>query len=374
MHSWVEIDSKALIQNYTFFCNLVGKQRLIPVLKANAYGHGMLQVYQCLKSTGLQAGLAVNYLCEAMELRKDGFSGRIIIVGPLLADELETSYTAGVEITIGCPILLAAWIRTTRRSKVHVKFDTGMGRQGFDPEKAPELAKTLKPWWHLVAGVSTHFANVEDVSDTSYACHQLERLRFAAKAFIREGFRVVTHAASSASSMLLKESHLDLCRVGISMYGLWASALTRVSWFKLHPAPLPLRPVLSWRTRVTRVRELGAGEFVGYGCTFRAPSRMQLAVLSVGYFEGYPRLIGEHPAWVLIRGRRCQILGRICMNMMMADTTHLTGLTPGEQATLIGKDGEEEITAETLARWSSTINYEAVTRINPILPRKITPG
>ena len=372
MHSWIELDREALLANFRFFSELLGPQRVVPVLKANAYGHGLKEVYQILSETGFPGGVALNYLSELAQLRAFGFKGRVVIVGPLLSDELDLAFSLNAEITLGCPELLQAWTDMKDKPYAYLKFDTGMARQGFPPEDALALAEGLSQWKASLLGLSTHFANVEDVSDTRYPDLQLNRLKEAREVFLKAGFQVKTHAASSASSLLISDSHLDFCRVGISMYGLWPSSVTRMSWLTLHGKLAPLRPVLSWRTKVTRVRQLKRDEFVGYGYTFRAPGEMTLAVLSVGYFEGYSRVIGDHQAWVLIKGTRCRILGRICMNMMMVDVSHLSEVNPGDRATLLGQCETEEITADTMASWLGTINYEAVTSINPLLRRIVT--
>ncbi|MCB9228746.1 MAG: alanine racemase [Deltaproteobacteria bacterium] len=373
MHNWIEIDQDALKENYRYFCHLLGADKVVPVLKANAYGHGLRQVYQCLADAGLRGMIGVNDLSEASELRELAFDGPILILGPLLEHELKKAAELQTDLTIGSPWLLKAWMDSSPRCRAWLKFDTGMGRLGFSADEAPRLATALAPYQSELAGISTHFANVEDVSDTSYPRKQLARLEQAREVFRKAGYQIRSHAASSASSLLMKESHLDLCRIGLSMYGLWPSGLTRMSWINLHgTAPLPLRPVLSWHSRVVHVRTLAAGDFVGYGCTFRAPSAMQAAVLPVGYSEGYARSAGEGQAWVLIRGTRCRILGRICMNMMMVDVTHLQQICPGEQVTLLGTNGAETISADTLASWFGTINYEVVSRINPGIPRHLS--
>jgi alanine racemase len=159
--------------------------------------------------------------------------------------------------------------------------------------------------------------------------------------------------------------------VGISLYGQWPSELTRVSYLQQNSALLSLSPVLSWKTEVDSLKDIAKGSYVGYGCTFRAPQAMRLAILPVGYAEGYPRLAGENKAHVLLQGSRCQIIGRICMNMMMIDVSHLDNVLPGEEVILIGQDGDEILSGADLGDKSRTIDYEILSRLHPDIPKKI---
>jgi alanine racemase len=188
--------------------------------------------------------------------------------------------------------------------------------------------------------------------------------------FESAGMKVIRHAASSASSLLMKSSHFELVRLGISLYGVWPSQLTKVSYLQLNAKVAALKPVLSWKTEITTLKKVHAGQYIGYGCTFRANREMDIAVLPVGYNEGYPRLAGEGSAYVLIRGERCPIVGRICMNMMMVDVTHTSAnLKLGDEVVLIGRCAEETISASDLGNWSKTIHYEIFTKLHPDIPR-----
>jgi alanine racemase len=214
---------------------------------------------------------------------------------------------------------------------------------------------------------------VEDVSNHTFAERQLALFAKARTVFADEGFALSAHCAASASALLLPESHLDMVRLGISLYGLWPSALTKLSsCADRQHSPSSLKPVLSWRTRISMIHHIERGEFVGYGCTFKASHPMELALLPVGYFEGYPRLAGNHGgSHVLIKGQRCPLLGRISMNMMVVDVSGISGVEVGTIATLVGSDGPEQVSAEDLAGWAQTISYEVMARINPALPRQI---
>ena len=216
----------------------------------------------------------------------------------------------------------------------------------------------------------SHFACVEDFSRQDSAKQQIKVLESAQKIFKKENINIKYHIAASAASLLLPKSHFDMIRVGISLYGFWPSLTTKTSYESNISTKTPLTPALSWKTKIASLRKISPGQAVGYGHTFTASSHMQIAVLPVGYFEGYPRLAGsDKQAHVLIKGQTCSIVGRICMNMMMVDVSKISNPTVGEVVTLIGKDKKEEITAEQIAQWAQTIQYEIVSKLNPKIPR-----
>ena len=293
--------------------------------------------------------------------------------GPYTKDMYAAAVTADAEVFLGHEEALVHFLSTDGGLKVHIEFDTGMSRQGFAPANAAEIARRLKAKSAQVVAVAMHFANVEDVQEHEYADLQLKNFESARTAFTAAGLNVMAHAASSASCLILDSSRYDLERVGISLYGLWPSQATRLSFINLHKKPFELKPVLSWRTKITSTLPVAAGQYIGYGCTYRANHDMKIAVLPIGYYEGYPRSISGSPAYVLIKGQRCPIVGRICMNMMMVDVTNLATpdtLNIGDVATIIGADGKETIHAADLAGWAGTIHYEIVTQIHPAIPRR----
>lgn len=370
MLSVIDIDASALRHNYRQFVKLAGHERIVPVLKANAYGHGLALCYQALAAENLP-WIGVNYLEEARTLRDCGYDGRILVVGPAVTRELGLAEELAADLVIGNAVMLDAWAQRLTPCKVHIKFDTGMSRQGFAPEEAASILPVLLAHKQKIVGIATHFANVEDVTDSGYAEEQLRRFALAVSAFRQAGLKPLVHASSSASALLMKEARFDLDRIGISLYGVWPSAVTRVSFLQINEASVDLRPVLSWKTEVTTVKSVAAGQFIGYGCTYRAIRDMRIAVLPVGYYEGFPRIAGDRPSYVLIRGERCPIVGRICMNMMMVDISHLAQVSMGDAVTLIGTDGNETLHAQEVAAWAQTIHYELLSRLHPDIPRRL---
>jgi alanine racemase len=371
MLTWIEISGEHLRQNLRAFSKIMGPQRLAPVLKSNAYGHGLKEVYRALAGEQLE-WISVNYVNEGEQLRAAGYSGRVLVVGPFIPHEIEAAYRANLDLFLGHHEGLSAWLASRVKPKVHIEFDTGMGRQGFRPDDAGMVADLLLAHKDHVKGVCMHFANVEDVTEHEYARLQLAKFAGVKQEFLRRGMQCISHAASSASVLILEDSRFDLARFGISLYGFWPSQATRLSYMQLHGGLVDLKPVLSWRTKITSLNRVSHGQYIGYGCTFKARHDMTIAVLPVGYFEGYPRMASGGQAYVLIHGERCPIVGRICMNMMMVDVTDLASkVSVLDDVTLIGRDGLETILASDVATWAQTIHYELVTRLNPAIERRI---
>lgn len=373
MRTWIEIDEQALLHNYKMFSALAGSAAAVmPVLKSNAYGHGLKEIFSALqKAPTAPSWLGVNYLEEANTIRQAGFAGRILVVGPTAPQAMTTALASNAEVFLSSSEQLQAWLSLAKKPLVHLKIDTGMSRQGFYLEDLGTILPLLKKHKDLVVGLCSHFANVEDVLSQDYANLQLQRFQQASAHMQAAGFTALRHMASSSSALILPESRMNLIRIGISLYGLWPSKATRISYLQLHPQGPELRPVLSWRTEIAQLKTVKAGTFVGYGCTYRATHDLRLAVLPVGYFEGYPRLAGSANAYVLIKGQRCPILGRVCMNMLMVEVTHVPNISSADIATLIGQDGPERIDASLLGDWAQTIHYEIVTQINSALLRRV---
>ncbi|MBD3869476.1 MAG: alanine racemase [Acidobacteria bacterium] len=374
MLNWVEIDATALRNNLKLFREKIGgKVELAPVVKSNAYGHGMLTV------TGLCQDLAdrlcVNSLGEAAALRRAGVELPIVVMGYVEQDDLAELVEMDLQpVVSNLPTLdrLAAEAgRQSRTVKVHLKAETGTHRQGA-------ARRDLQPFVERIAaspglaleGLSTHYANIEDTTDHSFATAQIATFGAARKAV--EGWHgkpvPVCHTACSAATLLLQETHMDLVRIGIALYGLWPSRETLVSC-RDEGGELPdLRPVMTWKSRIAQIGTVEEGSYIGYGCTYRTTRESKIAVLPCGYNEGYDRRLSG-VGHVLIRGRRAPVRGRVCMNMTMVDVTDIPDAGLEDEAVLLGAQDDERISAEQLSGWCGTIPYEVVTRVNPALPR-----
>lgn len=368
----IELSQKALRQNVELYRRLAPESLFMAVIKSNAYGHGVPAVVEALR--GSVDWYGVNSLEEAREVRRYDGKTPILVMGsvdrhPDLAGALKD--LNGVTVVVSNVEGMEGLQVASPGTPFHLKVDTGMSRLGTRGEELEEVMRYLGerpglPW----TGMMTHFADVEDVTEQDFARKQLS-LFLEAKELAQKsaaGRSLVYHAAASAAALVLPESRLDMVRVGISLYGLWPSRSTRISLLHLTGEKMDLHPVLSWKAPVVYLHRVGPGATVGYGRTFRVQRDTLVAVIPVGYNEGYSRVLSNR-AFVLLHGKRARILGRVCMNMMMVDATGIAGIKPGDMAVLIGSEGEEEVSADELADLASTINYEIVTKIHPDLPR-----
>jgi len=372
--SWLEVSGARLAHNLALFRRTLGPSTgIAAVVKANAYGHGVAQVVPVLEALGVEM-YAVHSLPEALEVRQAGGSRPILIMGYLTPQQVASLQDPGMHVLVSSPAVLEALAKRGAELgvawPVHLKVDTGTHRQGVVVEEVEDLARKAKTLGLSVVGIATHFANIEDTTDHSYAFAQLSRFRRALASCERVcGTLAYVHCACSAAALLFRETDFTMVRLGISLYGHWPSRETYLSWLLAHGRDgLRLAPVLAWRAVVGQVKPVGAREPIGYGLSYRTTRPTLLGVLPVGYAEGYPRALSNRGA-VLVRGERAPVLGRVCMNITMVDLTDVPGAAEGDVATLLGCDGEETVSAETLAELAGTIAYEILARLSPRLPR-----
>jgi alanine racemase len=373
---WVEIDRAALAHNIRVFRRLIGSERkLLAVVKANAYGHGLVEVSRLALGQGVD-WLGVHSLEEALALRSAGLDAPVLILGAVALADLRAAVEADVRLTVYNPETVDRLADISRRlgtqARVHLKVETGTNRQGVAERDLLSLARRIRKSRGLVLeGLSSHFANIEDTTDPSYPDFQLENYKRAAALLESHGFSIpVKHMSCTAATILFPGTRFDLARVGIGLYGLWPSKETYLSRLHLHLTPLKLKPVLSWRTRVVQVKSVAKGRFVGYGCTYRTTRPSRLAVLPVGYSDGYDRKL-SNAGHVLIRGRRAPVRGRVAMDFILVDVTDIPAARLEDEVTLLGRSGRESISAEQLAALVGTISYEILARINPLLLRRV---
>lgn len=322
---------------------------LMAVVKADAYGHGMLQTARNALSAGA-SWLAVARVEEGVLLRRAGITAPILVLGASLEEELPAGIAHGLTLTLtSLPSLQAMQheaVQQGRTCDVHLKLDTGMGRIGLRTEaEVQEVLCALKACPAVrLTGVFTHFADA-DGTDEQYTRMQLARFQALTAPLPPD---VLRHCANSAAIHRFPEAAMDMVRAGISMYG-----------YPPVKTPLALHPVMDWRTAVTHVKTVQPGEKISYGCTFTADKPMRLATIACGYGDGYHRHTSGR-AEVLLHGRRCPVVGRICMDQMMADVSALRDVQPGDEVILVGTAEDESITAEELAAWCDTISYEVL--------------
>jgi len=378
LNTWIELSESAYAQNISFFRSLIPqKTELSAVVKANAYGHGLKEIVKLADRNGADS-LCVHTIEEALQIRKEGFKKDILIMGPVPPALLPVAVESDLRLVLFDLTILEHLDRISREKnkhvRVHLKLETGTYRQGIEADEILAFLEKLKKAPQVVLeGAYTHFANIEDTTDHTYAFLQLERFESMVSQIRQSGFPdIKKHTACSAAALLFPKTHFDMVRLGISQYGLWPSPNTFVSFRTEHSEMegKVLHPVLSWKARVGQVKTVPAYHSIGYGCTYQTTRKTKLAVLPVGYADGYCRSLGNL-AYVLLSGRRAAVRGRICMNMTMIDVTDIDGIAPGDEAVLIGKQGEEIVSANQLAALAGTIHYEFVTRINRQIPRFI---
>ncbi|MCR9144708.1 MAG: alanine racemase [bacterium] len=378
----IEISRSALESNVRVFREIAPDSLFMAVVKSNAYGHDLDRVVEAL--SGKVDWFGVNGLPEARRLRQLDAQTPVLVMG-LNVHDLAQAHADSLAIPAGLTVVVSSmealdWIAANApEQSFHLKVDTGLSRLGANGAGLDACLEFLKAHPQLAwTGLMTHFANVEDVTDQSYALEQLARFT-AVRERAREAAgerRLIVHAAASAPALILPDARLDLIRVGISLYGLWPSNETRLSALSQLERLPELRPVLRWLTRIVHVHDVPAGANVGYGCTYQTPADTRVATLPVGYYEGYERALSSR-AHVLIHGRRAPVLGRVSMNMIVVDVGHIPGVAAGDEAVLLGRAevddasgaSAEEVSAEDLAELTGTINYEVVTRILADLPR-----
>jgi len=372
----VEISRKALVHNIGEFRRLIGPRRkFLAVVKANAYGHGLLEVAAIAVEEGVD-WLGVNAVEEGLALRRAGIGAPILVLGYAPGEALEGAVAQDLRLTVynrETVARLAELARSMKKTvKVHVKLETGTWRQGVTADDLPAFVQEIRRKPGLVVeGLSSHFANIEDTTKHDYPRRQLETYRAACRALEAKGPRVpLKHMSCTASTILFREPGFNLCRVGIGLYGLWPSKETYLSCFLDRKEPLSLEPVLAWRARIAQIKRIPAGADIGYGGTYRTTRPTVLAVIPVGYFDGYDRGL-SNAAHVLVKGRRAPVRGRVAMDFFMADVTDIPELSLEDEVTLLGADGGERISAEDMAGLAGTISYEILARINPLVPRVV---
>jgi len=373
---WVELEAGAPDHNLREIRRSHGFNGIhCAVLKSNAYGHGIREMRTLVDGAHW---LAVNSLDEGLELRGLGETRPVLLLGHVDLARLSEAREADLRLIVYNSETLeaiAALPSSGRKLRLHLHLETGTWRQGVLPEHACGFAgRIMNTPGVFLEGISTHFANIEDTLEHNYARMQLDTFEKVCRDLSSVGIDPpVRHTACTAAAILFRNTHFSMLRTGIGVYGLWPSRETRLS-AETAGLPIPaLKPVMTWKTRVVQVKDVPRGCYIGYGGTFRTTRPTVLAVLPVGYADGYRRAAGI-VGWVLVKGMRAPVLGRVCMNLIMVDVTDIPGVRLEEEVTLLGSSGDESISAELMGSWCGTINYEIVTGVSPLLPRLIVGG
>lgn len=347
---WAEIDQSALRHNLGVVRERIGAAEILAVVKANAYGHGLVGVAESVANEVQLFGVA--NLEEALALRKAGLPHPVIILGPALPGERATIVKDKFIPTISTTDEAKTFAEIGAVS-INFKVDTGMGRMGVPEPQWLAALKAVSALPNLqVHSVSTHMPVSNE--DAGYTRDQLVRFRNVVQKFRAEvPGDYKAHVLQSAGTLAFNETPHEIVRAGVMLYGI--SPL--LEFQKL------LQPVMTWKTRIALIRDMPAGHGISYGRTFITPREMRVATLSAGYADGYPRHLSNRDAAVLVRGQRCPLLGRVTMDLMMIDVSHIAEAAVGDEAVLMGRQGDQEISVTELAERAETITWEIVTRI-----------
>ena len=364
--SWVEINTRAIKRNIEQFRKILPPEyKMAAVIKSNAYGHGIISVAQFLNKEKLVEYLAVANDQEALMLRVYKIKLPLLVLSYWDEENLPALIKNNIELGIYSAKQIEAianYVKTRHRPisplKIHLKIDTGMHRLGFEPAEVENIVEKIKVMPYLkIQGIFSHFAAADN--NSNFTKKQLLQFQDIVAKIKRQIDIPLVHIANSAGAFFPNKIG-NMLRLGIAMYGL-SPAETLAH-------KLPLKSALSWKTRIIQIKQVAKSERISYGLTYQFKKPAKIAILPVGYADGYDRKL-SNCGEVIIRGKRCPVRGRVCMNLTAVEVTHVPKAQEGDEAILIGKQGQEEITTDELARKIGTINYEVVTRINSEIKR-----
>lgn len=376
---YAQVDLDAIRENVEHMnANIGADTQMIGVIKTDGYGHGAVPIAKELAPLAYMFGFAVATAEEAFLLRKAGIQKPILILGYTFPYSYERLIEEEIRMAVFREDTLSELVWAvrelakkgiTKKAKIHIKVDTGMSRIGVRPDKEglAFFKKALALPEIETEGIFTHFAKADEADKTA-AYQQLKLFSdFIKEAEKETGVKIpVKHCSNSAGIIEMPKANMDVVRAGITLYGLWPSEEVRKDI-------VALKPALSLYSHIVYCKEIGQDTEVSYGGTFRAEKKMRIATIPVGYGDGYPRgLSGK--GYVLVKGRKAPVLGRICMDQFMIDISELPEVKEGDKVTLIGRDGKEEITMELLGKLSGRFNYELACDLGKRVPRVYTKG
>ncbi len=382
--TWIEISKKALKSNIKTILSVLDAT-VTPsfCVKGNAYGHDIRTIAQLVEEYAPHAWLNVHSLEEAALLRSSEIKSPIYCMGPLLTRYIEYAIRFDTRFVAYNEATLRTANTEARKQKkialIHLKVETGTHRQGVHGSEILRLLKIARTLPHIhIEGIATHFANIEDIplrtffsgkkSDTpklsGYPADQLAYFLSVINECSNAGYTFEKiHCANSAATLLFKETHCTMVRPGIALYGMWPSQATHDIFAQTQKAHT-LTPIMEWKTRVGQIKTVPKGSYIGYGCTYKTTQKTKLAVLPVGYSDGYDRGL-SNKAHVIIHNKKAPLRGRVFMNMLVVDCTKIPTVKEEDEVTLLGAG----VTAQDHAAWAQTIDYEITTRIRESIPR-----
>ena len=367
MRVWKEIKLDAVKNNVKNIRGLLKDGvRLLAVIKADAYGHGAVEVAQSLLFDGGADYFGIANNGEAEQLRRAGINTPVLILGAVFDDEYAELVKDDITLTVfdfdTAKKLSDTAKKLGKTAKIHIKIDTGMARIGFLPSEdaVEEIIKISKLDGIEIEGMFSHFAKADE-ADKMPTRVQFEKFMFIKNELLKRGIKIpICHICNSAGIIDFPEYHLDMVRSGIITYGYYPSDFVNKDALKLESA-------MSFKSRVVHIKTVEKGTSVSYGGTFTAKEKMKIATVSAGYADGYSRLL-SNKADVIINGVRCRVLGRVCMDQLMVDATHLKNINLGDEVILFGKSGNNKVTVEETAEIMGTINYEVMCGLSRRVP------
>lgn len=370
LRTWIEVDRKAVKKNYGVFRSLIStKTKLMAVVKSNAYGHSLLDFSREMEKLGANF-LGVDSVVEGLALRKIGIKTPILVLGYTLPEMIKPAVEADISLTVssfdGLQNTLRFGLKEGVTAKIHIKVDTGMHRQGFLADDLPKILGELKVanGKFQVEGLYTHFAAAKNPAFPQDTKKQIAVFQKWIGAFRKAGLKPIVHAAATAGTLLFPESHFDMVRVGIGLYGMYPSKETE-SFVKDR---VKLSHALEWKTIVSEVKKIKNGTRVGYDFTENISKDTTIAICPIGYWHGYPRALSGIGR-VIVGGREVKVLGRVSMDMLTFDVGSAPQVKVGDEVILIGRSGKAQVFPEDIDRLADLSWYETVTRLNPLIKR-----
>ncbi|WP_027003963.1 alanine racemase [Hugenholtzia roseola] len=380
--SYIELSQSALSTNYAFLRRLVGeKVEISSVVKGNAYGHGIENFVPLAQACGIKH-FSVFSADEAYKVWQVAEKNTdIMIMGMIANSEIEWAIQHKVQLYIfdlsrlEMALILAK--KLNKKVYLHLELETGMNRLGLLEKELPKVFALLDKYCGFFAleGICTHYAGAESIANYVRIKQQIITYKKRIHAFQNQGKSYLLpkryHTACSAAAISYPQTQMDLVRIGILQYGFFPTQETLIQYFKNNKTHQdPLKRVLSWKSQIMSIKEVEAGEFVGYGTSFLASRQMRIAIVPVGYAQGYSRSLSNQGR-VLIRGERLAVIGVVNMNLMLIDLEKLDSAEIGDEVVLIGKQKDKEITVASFGELSNQLNYELLTRLPAYIPRKV---
>ena len=368
LRTWIEVDRKAIRHNFELFRRFIGKKtKLLAVVKSNAYGHGLIDFSREIDGLGADF-LGVDSIVEGLALRRAGIAAPILVLGYTLPELIPVAAENNIAITVSTYESFNDIKRAklTKAVTIHIKVDTGMHRQGFVEEEIKKVVglAAAEDKKFIVEGLFTHFAAAKNPDLTTATRNQIAVFRKWLDAFKRMKIKVIAHAAASGGAMIYPDSHFDMVRIGVALYGLWPSSETE-AYFRNR---IKLIPALTWKTIITEIKRFPKGSRFGYDLTGIVARDSVTAICPVGYWHGYSRALSGIGT-VLVNGHEARILGKVSMDILIIDVTDVPRPKVGDEVVLIGRSGKKEISAEYLAGIQDAWWYEFIDRINPLIKR-----